>query len=64
MKNCDALRAPSDTSFRAHSPPQRPDGSDIRAFLLSETGQRTVPNIFIKEKHIGGCDGMLCFPLA
>lgn len=35
----------------------RADGDDIRAFLIEETGQRTVPNVFIAGKHVGGCDG-------
>jgi len=30
------------------------DGSAIQDYLLEVTGQRTVPNIFIKGKHIGG----------
>lgn len=29
-------------------------GSQIQDYLLTLTGQRTVPNIFIKTKHIGG----------
>lgn len=30
------------------------DGSDIQSALAEETSQRTVPNIFINKKHIGG----------
>ena len=30
------------------------DGSLIQQYLLQKTGQRTVPNIFINSKHIGG----------
>ncbi|KAJ9133860.1 hypothetical protein NKR23_g10532 [Pleurostoma richardsiae] len=30
------------------------DGDDIQAALQQMTGQRTVPNIFIGKKHIGG----------
>ncbi|KAI9843330.1 MAG: hypothetical protein M1837_006456 [Sclerophora amabilis] len=30
------------------------DGSDIQQALQEITGQRTVPNIFIKQQHIGG----------
>jgi glutaredoxin 3 len=30
------------------------DEADIQAALLAITGQRTVPNIFINHKHIGG----------
>ncbi|KAF9957170.1 glutaredoxin [Mortierella alpina] len=34
------------------------DGASIQAYLLELTGQRTVPNIFINKKHIGGCDDL------
>ena len=30
------------------------DGAEIQAYLGEKTGQRTVPNIFIEQKHIGG----------
>ena len=30
------------------------DGADIQNYLFEKTGQRTVPNIFIGGKHIGG----------
>eukprot|EP01033_Poteriospumella_lacustris_P005458 gene5458-3890_t len=35
------------------------NGNDIQAELLSLTNQRTVPNIFVKGKHLGGCDATL-----
>ncbi|KAF9180483.1 thioredoxin reductase [Haplosporangium sp. Z 767] len=34
------------------------NGAAIQAYLLELTGQRTVPNIFIGQKHIGGCDDL------
>ncbi|PVV02145.1 hypothetical protein BB560_003412, partial [Smittium megazygosporum] len=36
-----------------------PNGSDIQALLAELTGQRTVPNIFLNHKHVGGCDDLL-----
>lgn len=30
------------------------DGSDLQAALEEISGQRTVPNVFIAKKHIGG----------
>ncbi|KAG0047348.1 hypothetical protein BGZ83_007572 [Gryganskiella cystojenkinii] len=33
-------------------------GAAIQAYLLELTDQRTVPNIFISQKHIGGCDSL------
>ncbi|KAK6928364.1 Glutaredoxin [Dillenia turbinata] len=32
------------------------DGREIQSALFEWTGQRTVPNVFIGGKHIGGCD--------
>lgn len=32
------------------------NGSAIQDELESLTHQQTVPNIFIKQKHVGGCD--------
>jgi len=35
------------------------DGAEQQAALLELTGQKTVPNIFVNGKHIGGCDATL-----
>lgn len=35
------------------------NGDEIQQNLLALTKQRTVPNIFVKGKHIGGCDDTL-----
>ncbi|CAB4280761.1 unnamed protein product [Prunus armeniaca] len=35
------------------------DGDETQAALAEWTGQRTVPNVFIGGKHIGGCDSVL-----
>jgi len=35
---------------------QRPDGGDIQKALAEMTGQRTVPNVFVKGQHLGGND--------
>ncbi|CAO3594772.1 unnamed protein product [Absidia cylindrospora] len=29
-------------------------GADIQNYLLKKTGQRTVPNVFVRQQHIGG----------
>ncbi|CAG7860371.1 unnamed protein product [Brassica rapa] len=34
-------------------------GGEIQSALSKWTGQRTVPNVFIKGKHIGGCDSVM-----
>ena len=33
-----------------------PDGADMQADLKTLTGQRTVPNVFVKGQHVGGND--------
>ncbi|QPG74970.1 hypothetical protein FOA43_002309 [Brettanomyces nanus] len=33
---------------------ETPDGDEIQDYLYQKTGQRTVPNVFIGGKHIGG----------
>lgn len=30
------------------------NGDDIQAALAKMTGQRTVPNVFVGEQHLGG----------
>jgi glutaredoxin 3 len=35
------------------------NGTEIQSQLLKLTGQRTVPNIFVKGQHLGGCDDTL-----
>merc|ERR1711879_56478 len=35
-----------------------PRGRSIQAYLQEKTGQRTVPNIVIGGKHIGGADSL------
>lgn len=35
------------------------DGAEIQAALTTMTGQRTVPNVFVNGKHLGGNDGAL-----
>lgn len=35
------------------------DGNEIQSALAEWTGHRTVPNVFIGGKHIGGCDCMV-----
>lgn len=32
------------------------EGAQVQAYLAQKTGQRTVPNVFIGQKHIGGAD--------
>ena len=34
------------------------NGAAIQDYLQKKSGQRTVPNIFINQEHIGGCDDL------
>jgi len=34
------------------------DGHALQDALLAKTGQRTVPNIFINQEHVGGSDDL------
>ncbi|XP_050225030.1 glutaredoxin [Mercurialis annua] len=46
-------------SFKVIELDQQNDGDDIQAALAEWTGIRTVPNVFIGGKHIGGCDNTM-----
>ncbi|RGB37388.1 glutaredoxin-1 [Rhizophagus diaphanus] len=35
------------------------EGKAIQDYLKEKTSQNTVPNIFIKGQHVGGCDDLL-----
>ncbi|XP_057516284.1 glutaredoxin-like [Amaranthus tricolor] len=48
-----------DANFQVMELDKEADGDAIQAALLEWTGQRTVPNVFIGGKHIGGCDAVM-----
>ncbi|KAI3895350.1 hypothetical protein MKX03_025765 [Papaver bracteatum] len=45
-------------AFKVIELDQESDGDDLQAALLEWTEQRTVPNVFIGGKHVGGCDSV------
>ncbi|TYZ61891.1 hypothetical protein PybrP1_004832, partial [[Pythium] brassicae (nom. inval.)] len=47
------------TDFELVELDEHADGSEIQDLLLELTNQRTVPNVFIKGQHIGGCDSTM-----
>lgn len=54
---CDAtkrLLSQNNIAFKALELDTRDDGPSIQSLLQKKTGQRTVPNVFIRGKHIGG----------
>mmetsp|Transcript_1379 Transcript_1379/g.1464 ORF Transcript_1379/g.1464 Transcript_1379/m.1464 type:complete len:100 (+) Transcript_1379:225-524(+) len=54
----EAIRAQG-VSYHAIELDKIPNGDKIQEELLSKTGQRTVPNIFVGGTHVGGCDKTL-----
>ncbi|KAK3032095.1 hypothetical protein RJ639_036309 [Escallonia herrerae] len=50
------LLAEIGATFKAIELDRESDGSDLQSALAELTGQRTVPNVFIGGKHVGGCD--------
>jgi glutaredoxin 3 len=34
------------------------EGAGLREEMIARSGRRTVPQIFIGEKHVGGCDDL------
>ena len=38
---------------------ERGDGHHMQGLLADMTGQRTVPNVWINGKHVGGCDATM-----
>ncbi|CAN0904253.1 unnamed protein product [Linum grandiflorum] len=45
-------------AYKAVELDKESDGAEIQAALGQWTGQKTVPNVFIAAKHIGGCDDL------
>jgi glutaredoxin 3 len=35
------------------------DGSKLREEMIARSNRRTVPQIFIGDKHVGGCDDLI-----
>ncbi len=35
------------------------EGTAIRDYLFEKTGQKTVPNVYVRGTHLGGCDNTL-----
>ena len=36
-----------------------PEGSAMHEYLKKKTNFKTVPNIFLKQQHVGGCDDLM-----
>jgi len=58
---CKRVKALFSTNFPDIKPvvvelDERDDGNPIQEYLNEKTGQRSVPNVFVNKKHVGGCD--------
>lgn len=53
------LQTLSDSKINILELDLEPNGTKIQDELFRKTNQKTVPNIFIKKKHIGGYDDIL-----
>jgi glutaredoxin 3 len=40
------------------------DGDGLRDAMIERSGRRTVPQIFIGDKHVGGCDELYALDAA
>eukprot|EP00607_Mallomonas_marina_P003264 CAMPEP_0182427746 /NCGR_PEP_ID=MMETSP1167-20130531/19166_1 /TAXON_ID=2988 /ORGANISM="Mallomonas Sp, Strain CCMP3275" /LENGTH=123 /DNA_ID=CAMNT_0024610197 /DNA_START=106 /DNA_END=477 /DNA_ORIENTATION=+ len=47
------------TEFKAVELDEIKEGAEIQAALLKMSGQRTVPNVYVNGKHLGGCDSVM-----
>ncbi|KAJ3146005.1 thioredoxin reductase [Geranomyces variabilis] len=45
-------------TFKAFELDQLEEGSAMQAYLKEKNGQTTVPNIYINQQHVGGCDDL------
>lgn len=54
--NPPTAELPQKTQQNPNKQDQRQDGHDLQRVLADMTGRRTVPNVFIGGKNIGGAD--------
>lgn len=57
-KKVKAVLVGADLSYRSINLDQQPMGMAMWDLLEELTGQKTVPNVFIGGKHVGGCDAV------
>ena len=55
-KKTKSLLDGMDIDYTALELNQMDDGADIQDALMDLSGQRTVPNVFVKGNHLGGND--------
>ena len=56
-KTKDLLKR-SQIAYKAIELDNEPNGKALQDYLTKKTGQRTVPNVFVGKKHVGGNDDM------
>ncbi|KAF9915134.1 glutaredoxin [Lobosporangium transversale] len=53
-KNAKNLLASKNIAFKTFEIDLESNGPEVQDYLQLKTGQRTVPNIFINNQHVGG----------
>ncbi|TPX58520.1 hypothetical protein PhCBS80983_g03060 [Powellomyces hirtus] len=57
-KKAKALLNSLNEKFAAYELDEIADGTAMQAYLKEKNGQSSVPNIYIKGTHVGGCDDL------
>ena len=52
------LQSMGNVQVKVHELDLENDGAEIQRALLQLTGQRTVPNVFVMNQHVGGNDDL------
>ncbi|KVI06354.1 glutaredoxin-like [Cynara cardunculus var. scolymus] len=58
-KRMKQLFSELNVSYKLVELDEESDGNEVQSALAEWTGQRTVPNVFIGGKHIGGSDAVM-----
>ncbi|KAF9996856.1 thioredoxin reductase [Entomortierella chlamydospora] len=53
-KNAKSILGGRGIQFKEYEIDLEKNGPQVQQYLLEKTGQRTVPNIFINARHLGG----------
>ncbi|KAJ3013455.1 thioredoxin reductase [Thoreauomyces humboldtii] len=48
-----------DAPFVVFEMDELPDGTAMQAYLREKNGQSSVPNIYVSQRHVGGCDDLV-----
>ncbi|KAJ3154299.1 thioredoxin reductase [Geranomyces variabilis] len=57
-KKAKALLESLNAKFVAFELDELDDGPSMQAYLKEKNGQSSVPNIYVNQQHVGGCDDL------